>query len=140
MAPSPAQRASAKLAVGFGVFLAFAEVVRNWGDWGFWPFWVVDYIAVALLLAGARGTLRGEPTAQSPLLPGAWGFTCAMFYGSFFGHVAALRENATAADHGPIEHARLTWTIGVLFALTVVGFALSLIRARAAPRESGEPG
>ena len=138
MAPNPAQRASAKLAVGFAVFLGVAEVVRNWGDWGFWPFWVVDYLAVGLLLAGAHGTLRSARAAQSPLLPGAWGFTCAMFYGSFFGHVAALRENPNAADHGPIDHARLTWTIGVLFALTVVGFALSVMRARESARESGD--
>ena len=37
-------RASARLALAFGTFLAVGELVRNWGDWQWWPFWVVDYI------------------------------------------------------------------------------------------------
>ena len=128
---SAAQRLSARIALGFAIFLAIAEVVRNWGDWGYWPFWVVDYIAVVLLLVGARQTLRGERATPSPWLPGGWGFTCAMFYGSFFSHVAELRADPNAADHGPIEHRRLTITIGVLFAITILGFASSLRSERA---------
>ena len=120
-----ARRWSARLALGFAVFLAIAEVVRNWGDWGFWPFWLVDYLAVALLATGAWLTLR-ERAGGAAWLAGGWGFTCAMFYMSFFSHVAELRADPNAADHGPIEHARLTATIGVLFAITIVGFALSL--------------
>jgi hypothetical protein len=122
------QRLSARIALGFAVFLAVAEVVRNWGDWGFWPFWVVDYIAVSLLAVGALRTLRGG--GASLWLAGGWGFTCAMFYMSFFSHVAELRADANATDHGPIDHARLTITIGALFAITILGFALALIPDR----------
>lgn len=119
------QRTSARIAIGFALFLAIAEIVRNWGDWGFWPFWVVDYIAVALLLVGAMRSLRA---GQASLwLSGAWGFTCAMFYGSFFSHVGELLADPNAADHGPIDHWRLTATIGVLFAITIAGLALSLV-------------
>jgi hypothetical protein len=57
-----------------------------------------------------------------------------MFYMSFFSHVAELRANADAADHGPFDHWRLTATIGVLFALAVVGFATSLARGAGARR------
>jgi hypothetical protein len=49
---------SARLAIGFAVFLALAEIRRNWGDWGYAPFWIVDYIAVALLLYGGLRTVR----------------------------------------------------------------------------------
>ncbi len=133
---SPARRWSARLALGFALFLAVAEVVRNWGDWGFWPFWLVDYIAVALLLVGATRSLRGREGAER-WLAGGWGFTCAMFYGSFFSHVAALRVDSGAADHGPIEHTQLTWIIGALFALTILGFALSLAGERGARAQLG---
>jgi hypothetical protein len=125
-----AQRLSARLAIGFAVFLAIAEVVRNWGSWGFWPFWVVDYLAVALLAAGAVRTLRAR--TASLWLSGGWGFTCAMFWMSFFSHVAELRADPNAPDHGPVEHGPLTAIIGALFAITILGFALSLARDRRA--------
>jgi hypothetical protein len=130
--PSAGQRLSARIALGFAIFLAVAEAVRNWGDWGFWPFWVVDYIAVVLLAVGARKTLRASgPGPDSGAdaaawLAGGWGFACAMFYMSFFSHVAELRADPNAADHGPIDHLPLTIAIGVLFAITVVGLATSL--------------
>jgi uncharacterized membrane protein YadS len=113
-------KASARMAIGFGIFLAIAEVVRNWGDWQPWPWWVVDYIAVALLLYGGRVALRDRSAA--PLCAG-WGFTCAMFWMSFFSHLESLNEKGT----GPIESHTLTTVIGVLFAITIVGLALSLV-------------
>lgn len=115
--------ASARLALGFAIFLALAEIRRNWGDWGYWPFWLVDYIAVALLLVGWRKALS-RPSPRGPgILCGAWGFTCAMFYGSFFSHM----EHFGAPDHGPDDPVALTLTIGVLFAFTIIGFALALV-------------
>ena len=103
---------SARIAIAFGAFLAIAEVARNWGDWQPWPWWVVDYIAVALLLYGGRAALPGRPLRNVTPLCGAWGFACAMFYGSFFSHLESLNEKGT----GPIESHTLTLTIGVLFA------------------------
>ena len=113
---------SARLAIGFGVFLAVAEVVRNWGDWQPWPWWVVDYIAVALLLYGGRAALPSRPQRSVTPLGGAWGFTCAMFYMSFFSHLETLHEKGT----GPIESVPLTATIGALFAVTILGLALTI--------------
>jgi hypothetical protein len=124
------QKAAARLAIGFAIFLAVAEVARNWGSWGFWPFWLVDYIAVALLAAGGVRTLRSR--TASLWLSGGWGFTCAMFYMSFFSHVETLRADPNAADHGPFDHGPLTIVIGVLFAITILGLALSLARDRRA--------
>jgi hypothetical protein len=119
-----ARRLAVDMAFFFAVFLAIAEVVRNWGDWGFWPFWVVDYIAVALLLIGWRASQSAKPWA-SAFLAGGWGFTCAMFYMSFFSHLEIIEQ----PDHGPIEQRPLTLIIGVLFAMTIVGFASAIIAA-----------
>jgi hypothetical protein len=116
---------AARLALPFAVFLGVAEIVRNWGDWGFWPFWLVDYLAVALLLWG-WWSARREQVGGHAALAGGWGFTCAMFYMSFFGHVSQL----DSPDHGPIEHRELTIIIGILFAITIVGFASALNAAR----------
>jgi hypothetical protein len=120
---------NARLAIGFAVFLALAEIRRNWGDWGYAPFWIVDYLAVGLLLYGGLRTLRRGGDTGLAALTGAWGFTCAMFYASFFSHLQRFGE----PDHGPDDPVALTVVIGVLFALTILGFALAL--AGAATRE-----
>lgn len=122
MAPSATLRFSARLALTFAIFLAVAEIRRNWGDWGYWPFWLVDYIAVALLLAGWRTSLSKPSPRGAGILCGAWGFTCAMFYASFFSHV----QHYGAPDHGPDDPITLTIVIGVLFGFTILGFALAL--------------
>jgi len=124
--PNRALVVSARLALTFAVFLALAEIRRNWGDWGYWPFWLVDYIAVALLLAGWR-TALSRPSPRGPgILCGAWGFTCAMFYASFFSHMQRFGE----PDHGPDDPIALTIVIGVLFVFTIAGFALAVAGAR----------
>ena len=123
---------SARLALPFALFLAVAEIVRNWGDWGYWPFWVVDYIAVALLLWGWWSAKQRQVTAPAALA-GAWGFTCAMFYMSFFGHLS----QGGSPDHGPIEQRELTVIIGILFAITIVGFA-SALNGAPMPHSQGE--
>ena len=79
-------RASAFLAMAFGVVLALAEIARNWGNWQWWPFWLVDFIAAALLLGGAALVLR-KNSCGTTVLCGAWGFTTAMFYMSFWSHI-----------------------------------------------------
>lgn len=115
------QRFSAYLGLGFGVFLAIAEAVRNWGNWQWWPFWLVDYIAAVLLVAGALLTLRSTGRGAFVLV-GAWGFTTAMFYMSFWSHIASLDQSAS----GNVAHGPLTVIIGVLWCITVAGFVLSL--------------
>jgi len=120
-----AGRVALRLALLFALFLGVAEIVRNWGNWGFWPFWVVDYLAVGLL-AGAWRAVSREHASGPAWLAGAWGFTCAMFYMSFFSHIATLDR----PDHGPIAHTTLTLIIGALFSVTVFAFMCSLVSVR----------
>lgn len=122
---------AAWLALAFGTFLAVAEVVRNGGTVQWWPFWVVDYIAVALLLWGAAAVLW-KPTARGlPVLSAGWGFACAMFWMSLFGHIAENARSGVPMSLDGVASATdepmLTIIIGVLFAITVVGLATSLL-------------
>lgn len=118
------QTAAIRLALAFGIFLAVAETARNWGDWQWWPFWLVDYIAALLLVAGARLASRGARVGPA-LLAGAWGFTTAMFYMSFWSHV----EHFDRAADGNLDQTPLTLVIGAMWLLTLLGFALSLLSA-----------
>lgn len=114
---------SAILAVAFGLVLAVLEIVRNWGDWEWWPFWVVDYVAASLLvIGGVLAFRRGVAT----WLTGGWGFACAMFWMSFFGHLEGLTKAATPDPH----EQRLTLAIGVMFAMTIVGLVSGLAGRR----------
>jgi hypothetical protein len=123
------RRTAAILALAFGVFLAFAELARNWGNWQWWPFWLVDFIAAGLLVAGGWRAL-GVKRGGHALLCGAWGFTSAMFYMSFWSHVEHIHE----AAEGNFEQRPLTLVIGVLWAITIVGFVLAVAsRRRARP-------
>jgi hypothetical protein len=118
-----AAKVSAWLAVVFGAFLSVAEIARNWGNWEYWPFWLIDYIAVALLLAGGIAVVRGDHAGR--WLAAAWGFAVAMFYSSFFGHLHDVMNNTVDAADLPREP-RLTIIIGILFVATLIGFALAL--------------
>lgn len=114
-------KASAWLALAFGVFLAVAEAARNWPNRQWWPFWVVDYIAAGLLIVGAALVLRGARGGVR-WLAGAWGFACAMFWMSFFGH---LGDALAAVETAPRER-MLMLIIGAMFVLTILGFTTSL--------------
>ena len=115
------QKVAAYLAIAFGVFLAIAEAVRNWGNWQWWPYWLMDYIAAALLVAGGALVLRKAPRG-SAVLAGAWGFTTGIFYSSFWSHIDHFDQPAD----GNIAQTPLTIIIGILWVITIVGFALSL--------------
>lgn len=121
---------AAWLALAFGTFLSLAEVVRNGGTVQWWPFWVVDYIAVGLLLWGAAAVLWKPSTRGLPVLTAGWGFTCAMFWMSLFGHIDEISTSGVAMSLESISSATdepmLTIIIGVLFAITVVGLVTSL--------------
>ena len=121
------RKAASVLAVVFGIFLAIAEAVRNWDQWQWWPFWVVDYIAAVLLVTGGVMALRRVPRGRA-WLTGAWGFSTAMFYMSFWSHV---RDFDQPAD-GNLSQGPLTVVIGVLWLVTIVGFVLALASTRKA--------
>ena len=126
---------AAWLALAFGTFLAVAEAARNSGEIQWWPFWVVDYIAVALLMWGAIAVLwRPEAARGLPVLTAGWGFACAMFYMSFFGHINEIMQSGVAIAatnaQSALDEPWLTVIIGVLFALTIVGLIASLMAER----------
>jgi hypothetical protein len=127
---------SAWLALGFGTFLAVAEVLRNSGEIQWWPFWVVDYIAVALLQAGAIAILWTPSDRGVPLLTAGWGFAAAMFYMSLFGHLDELAKTGVpfslAYANGPADEPVLTLIIAILFGVTLIGLATSLLAGRSA--------
>ncbi len=118
---------SRRIALTFALFAAVAEVVRNWGDWGYWPFWLVDYLIVAFLLYGWWRTRRDAESGR-PFLSSAWGFTCAVFYMSFFSHL----ERIQAPGHGPLNEHALTAIIGVMLLTSVAGLVASLSWPRSA--------
>jgi hypothetical protein len=132
---------SAWLALGFATFLAIAEALRNSGVVQWWPFWVVDYIAVGLLLWGAAAVLWRPSERGLAVLTAGWGFASAMFWMSFFGHLDEVMRSGVAIDvtnaQSALDEPWLTVIIGVLFAITVVGLATSLIaEVRRASAES----
>lgn len=116
-------RVSAWLAIAFGTLLAVLEIARNWGDWQWWPFWVVDYAAAALLLYGGIAALNRRGTGW---LAAGWGFACALFWGSFFGHYETVREGIVREP----DEEQLTLIIGIMFAITVGGLAATLVGLR----------
>lgn len=120
-------RAAAVLALVFGAFLTLAELARNWGNWQWWPFWLVDFLAAGLLVLGASLRLRGH-VLGGQFLAGAWGFTSAMFYASFWSHVEQFHQPAD----GNLSQGPLTVVIGVMWVVTIVGFVLALLARREA--------
>jgi hypothetical protein len=121
-------RISAWLAIVFGLALAVLEAVRNWGDWQWWPFWVVDYVAALLLvIGGALAIRRGE----IHWLTAGWGFACAMFWMSFFGHYEGVLKLGAGAG---AREQQLTLIIGIMFGLTGLGFVAALAGTKNARR------
>ena len=118
-------RISAWLAIGFGLLLGVLEAVRNWGEWQWWPLWVVDYLGAIMLVAGGLLALRGFAERW---LSAGWGFACAMFWMSFFGHLEGVLQGGVT-----LRESRLTQIIGAMFAITVAGLIFSLL-GRQRPR------
>ncbi|HWD28103.1 MAG TPA: hypothetical protein VG387_13115 [Rhizomicrobium sp.] len=87
------------------------------------PFMAYDFIALALVLAGAVIVLR---RGSGRLLAAGWGFGCAMFYGSFFGHFEKWTQGTGNAG---FERTMVVST-GLFLVLNVVGLLLALIKPR----------
>ena len=80
-----------------------------------------DYLAAIMLVAGGLLALRGFAERW---LSAGWGFACAMFWMSFFGHYRDLIE---AGAQVSAWDKTLTLVIGLMFAAAFVGLALSLL-------------
>jgi len=119
-------RNSAFLALGFGAFLALAEIVRNWGNWQAWPFWIIDFIAAGALVWGGLRTLS---QGSSRLLSAAWGFTVGIFWMAFFSHTEALSPGAADTyASGSVPESMLTLIIGGMLLAAIAGLMMSLSR------------
>jgi hypothetical protein len=118
---------SAWLGIAFGLLGAVLEAVRNWGDWQWWPFWLVDYVAATLLVVGGVAVVRGRGVN---VLAAGWGFACAMFWMSFFGHYGDMLEVGRQVS---AREQRLTTIIGVMFLITVLGLIGALLAKRRPP-------
>lgn len=84
---------SRRLAILYGVALPLLETIRRWNqlaDLRVWPFWLDDWCIGAFLLYGAWRA-QEMPSGQ-PWLSGAWGFTVAMGYMSFFSQLASQSQ------------------------------------------------
>ena len=119
-------RNSALIALVFGLFLAIAEIVRNWGNWQTWPFWIVDFIAAGALIWGGVRTLS---QGSSRLLSAAWGFTVGIIWMSFFSHTEALNSGAGRSyASGMLGEGALTLIIGAMLLVSIAGLVMSLTR------------
>jgi hypothetical protein len=120
-------RFSRVLALAFGVLAPVGETVRRWHTWQeFPPALVDDYLMGAFLLGGAwlvgRDFRRGQP-----VLAAAWGFTCGLAYGSFFGQWRKFQLGEP--DPAPVPSLWVLVIKGVGFALAIAAL-IATLRAR----------
>lgn len=106
-----------------GALLFAGETLRNWGDWQWWPFWLVDFIAATLFIIGGYYALLPRHKRKLSLVTGAYGFSSAMTYMSFFGHL----NSASQSTNGPIPVDTLTIIIGSMFVTYTILFVAWLI-------------
>ena len=85
------------------------------------PFYLVDAIAMALLFAGARQSLRARPRPAPGLLCTAIAWAASNGWRATFGRIAEVRSGGTL-DYGATE----LWTVAVATALSLGSLALSI--------------
>lgn len=115
---------SRRLALVLGIAAPVAETIRRWhqlADINVWPFWLDDYLLGALLLYGAWRVKRDVRTGRH-FLAAAWGFTCAMAYGSFFTQLNHLDE----PDPAPIPSVWVAVVKGLGLGLATVALIATL--------------
>ena len=92
---------SRRLAWFFGIVTPLAETIRRWGTWwDYPPAFLDDFFLGAFLIAGAWMTRNASSVRGRVVLGAAWGFACAMVYGSAAFHWIAMRSGQ--ADPAPI--------------------------------------
>jgi hypothetical protein len=111
-----------------GIVLPLLEISRRRTNFHPIHAYVDDLIAGALLLYAARAVSRGAPNANA-WLAGAWGVLCGGLYSSFFWQLERVGETDVGGQSGAVVVA----VKGVLYAISLVAFALSIRRA-ASPR------
>jgi hypothetical protein len=116
-----AQKISAYIGIALAAIGLPLKLLRVMRESEALPFVVYDFIALALVFAGAIVVLR---RGSGRLLAAGWGFGCAMFYGSFFGHFENWRRGVGNAG---FEHTMVVST-GLFLVLNLVALGLALIK------------
>jgi len=108
-----------------GVALPVLEVLRRRTNFETISGYVDDFIAGGLLLYAARAVSRQKPRGPV-LLVAAWAVLCGGLYGSFFYQL----ESSASHDVSGLANVTVVLIKGVLYAVALVGLALS-VRAAA---------
>ncbi|MGB7374644.1 hypothetical protein [Pontixanthobacter sp.] len=119
------RRASAIMAILYGVGLSGFETLINWGQWQWWPWWLVDYVAAAILIAGGIASLRNGAVGPALLFTG-WGFALGMMWMSLAGNIA----QGTAPDRAARVAGLYVALICASMAYCFAGLCLSLAAYR----------
>lgn len=120
-------KASALLAIIYGLGLSGFETLVNWGQWQWWPWWLVDYAAAALLIAGGVATISGRYFGPRLLCTG-WGFALGMMWMSLAGNIAEGTDPDRAARVAGLYIALIIFSMGLCLTgllLTLFGRTLS---------------
>jgi hypothetical protein len=112
---------------GMGIALPLLEISRRRTNFHPIHAYVDDLIAGALLLVAARAVRNGRPNADA-WLAGAWGVLCGGLYGSFFWQLSEIGQPDVSGQSGAVVVA----VKGILLAVALAGFTLSLRRAASA--------
>lgn len=115
-----------------GFALPILETLRRRTNFAHLAMYVDDYIAGIILLIAAVAVTRGRPWGPA-LLAGAWGILVGGLYGSFFGQL----DNELANDISGLNNWVVVVIKGIAFAISIVCFVRSVMRAtKAAARPS----
>ena len=110
------------LGAGLALSLMIGELIRSWGAGRPIMFVLDDFFMGGLLLTGAF--LMAKPTRlRWGIFVAGWASCAGMMYGSFFGKVF----DPASANSGNLDLGFLTAIIGVGFAVSLVGLALTLV-------------
>jgi len=104
-----------------GVALPVLEVLRRRTNFETISGYVDDFIAGGLLLYAARAVSRQKPRGPV-LLVAAWAVLCGGLYGSFFYQL----ESGAPRDVSGLANATVVLIKGLLYAVALVGLALSV--------------
>ena len=114
------------LALVFAIVLAVTEALLNEGQpngkWQYAPLWIVDYVIVALLLAGFWLNRR---RGHEPVLILGWAFAAGVFYLALFASLDPELTRGLAAAADP-QRATMVGLMALALAVQILGVVLSL--------------
>ena len=114
-------RISAIMAIGIGLVLGAAQIMRNYDNLANWPSWSIDVASAGILIAGGVFTLRN---GMSRALATGYSFAGGLYISALIHHARNLQitfdpEQAEASQRLVIIVSGLLLAIGVGLALTL---------------------